>query len=107
MFAVIKTGGKQYKIKEGDVLRIEKLPQKVGDKVIFDQVLLISDEKGENVNIGQPLVKKAEVEGEVLEQGKGKKIKIIKYKPKTRYHKKIGHRQPYTKVKILRIELKK
>lgn len=100
MFAIIKTGGKQYQVKEGEVLTIEKLPQKAGDKIVFDKVLLID---GEEVKIGQPLVSGAKVEAEILEQKRGPKIKVIKYKPKVRYHRKKGHRQSLTKVKILKI----
>ncbi len=100
MFAVIKTGGKQYQVEEGEVLTIEKLAQKAGDKIVFDKVLLIGDEE---VKIGQPLVSGAKVEAEILEQKRGPKIKVIKYKPKVRYHRKKGHRQSLTKVKILKI----
>lgn len=103
MFAVIKTGGKQYLVKEGDVLSVEKLPQKVGEKIIFDQVFLIGDEKNKEVKIGQPIVKDAKVEAEILEQGKRPKIKVIKFKRKVRYHRKKGHRQFQTKVKIIKI----
>lgn len=102
-FAIIKTGGKQYLVKEGDILTIEKLPEKVGEKIIFDQVLLVSDEKGKEIKIGQPLVKEAKVEAEILEQTKGPKVKVIKFKRKIRYHRKKGHRQSLTKVKIIKI----
>ncbi|MFN3301527.1 MAG: 50S ribosomal protein L21 [Patescibacteria group bacterium] len=103
MLAVIKTGGKQYLVKEGDIIKIEKIEGKVGKKISFDEVLLLADEKGEKVEIGQPIIKKVKVKAEILEQGKDKKILVVKYKPKTRYRRKKGHRQPYTKVKILEI----
>lgn len=103
MFAIIKTGGKQYLVKEGDVLTIEKLPQRVGGKIDFSQILLVGDEKAEKTQIGQPTVKGVKVEAEILDQGKGPKVRIIKFKPKVRYRRKTGHRQPLTKVKILKI----
>jgi large subunit ribosomal protein L21 len=103
MFAVIKTGGKQYLVREGDVIEIEKKSAQVGDKIVFDEVLLLADEK--TTKIGTPLVKGAKVEAEVLEQLKGPKIKVIKFKRKVRYHRKRGHRQSYTKVKITKISL--
>jgi large subunit ribosomal protein L21 len=99
-FAVIKTGGKQYIVKEGQVLTVEKLVHE-GDKVTFDEVLLVADEK--KAAIGQPLVKGAKVTATVLEEGKGEKKIVFRYKAKTRYHKKKGHRQLFTKVKITKI----
>ncbi|MGC9049097.1 MAG: 50S ribosomal protein L21 [Patescibacteria group bacterium] len=104
MFAIIKTGGKQYLVKKGDVLFVEKLAGKVGEKIDFDQILLIGEEKDGELKIGQPLVKGAKVKAEILEQSKGPKIKVIKFKRKVRYHRKKGHRQPLTKVKILEIK---
>ncbi|MBI4653348.1 50S ribosomal protein L21 [Candidatus Kuenenbacteria bacterium] len=101
--SIIKTGGKQYKIKEGDILKVEKIKGENGDKIEFDKILLISDEKGEDIKIGQPYLKGTKIKAEILEQGKGKKIVILKYKAKTRYRKKQGHRQLYTKVKIGKI----
>ena len=101
MLAVIKTGGKQYKIKEGDVLSIEKIAGEKGDKVAFDNILLAGDDK--DLKIGMPLVNDTKIEAEIIEQGLGKKIYIVKYKPKIRYHKKTGHRQPCTKIKIIKI----
>ena len=99
--AVIKTGGKQYLVKEGDVLSIEKLDGKLeGATVSFDEVLLIDD--GKTTNTGATL-KSAKVGGEVVEAGRAKKVVIIRYKQKSRYFKKKGHRQPYTKVKITSI----
>src|SRR3989344_426555 len=98
-FAVIKTGGKQYKVAEGDVLRVEKLETK-GGEVVFDEVLLVVN--GE-VKLGKPLISGAKVSAKVLEEGKGEKKIVFKYKSKTRQHKKKGHRQPYTKVQITKI----
>ncbi len=100
MFAIIKTGGKQYKVAEGDVLMIEKLETE-GDQVVFDQVLLTAD--GEKVTLGKPMVKGATVSAKIMESGKGKKKMVFRYKAKTRYRKKKGHRQPYTKVQITKI----
>lgn len=99
MFAVIKTGGKQYKVKEGDTLTIEKLDLEVGKPVEFE-ALLISDDEGKDVKVGTPIVSGAKVTGKVLEQTKDKKVHVIKYKPKSRYRKNVGHRQPITRVKI-------
>lgn len=100
-FAVIKTGGKQYLVKQGDIIKIEKLDGKPGKKISFKDVLLVFDKKGKT-QVGRPKLK-ISIDAEILEQGRGKKIKVIKYKPKTRYHKKTGHRQYYTKVKITKI----
>lgn len=102
MFAVIKTGGKQYIVKEGQTVTIEKLEQDKGAKVSFD-VLLRAEEDGSKVDIGMPNVSGAKVEGEVVEHGKDKKIDVIKYRPKSRYRRHTGHRQPFTKVKITKI----
>ncbi len=102
MLAVIKTGGKQYLVAPGDKIKIEKIEEKEGKEVIFDQVLLV--EKNKKVEIGTPLVKGAKVMGKVLKQGKGKKVIVFKYKPKTRYKKKTGHRQPFTEVEITKIQ---
>lgn len=101
--AVIKTGGKQYKIKEGSELKVEKIEEEVGKKINFEEVLLISDEKGKDVQIGNPIVKDAKIEAEILEQGKAKKVEVRKYKAKTRYKRNVGHRQLFTKVKITKI----
>lgn len=100
-FAVIKTGGKQYKVAEGDVLRVEKLETKDGE-VVFDNVLLVIN--GE-VKLGKPVVSGAKVTAKVLEEGKGDKKMVFKFKSKTRQHKKKGHRQPYTKIQITKITL--
>ena len=98
MHAIIVTGGKQYKVAEGDTLFIEKLPAEADSQVVFDQVLAILD--GDKATIGTPNVKGAKVEATVLKNGKGKKIRIFKYTPKKGYRKRQGHRQPYTKVQI-------
>lgn len=103
MYAIIKTGGKQYKVSEGDLVRVEKLAYEVGETVDFDQVLLVSD-NGE-LKVGSPLVKGAKVSATVEDQNKDKKIVVFKYKPKKQYRKKHGHRQPYTLVKIDSINL--
>ncbi len=102
MYAVVATGGKQYKVQQGDVLRVEKLAGDVGAEVAFDKVLMFSD--GENVQIGQPMVEGAVVKGHIIEQGKSKKVIVFKYKRRKRYRRKQGHRQPYTAVKIDVIE---
>lgn len=98
MYAVIETGGKQYRVQQGDTIFIEKLDANDGDKVSFDKVLLISNEG--KVEAGKPYVQNAKVEASVIENGKAKKIIVFKYKAKKNYRKKQGHRQPYTKVKI-------
>ena len=103
MYAIIKTGGKQYKVSEGDLVRVEKLAYEVGDTVDFDQVLLVSND-GE-LKVGSPIVKGAKVSATVEDQNKDKKIVVYKYKPKKQYRKKHGHRQPYTLVKINSISL--
>ncbi len=101
-FAVIKTGGKQYKVAEGDVLAVEKLPT-AGGQIIFEEVLLVSD--GVSATVGTPTVPGAKVTAEVLEEGRGEKKIVFRYKSKTRYHKKKGHRQSFTKVRITKISL--
>ena len=98
MYAVIKTGGKQYKVSEGDVLFIEKLEAEAGQSVVFDQVLAVLD--GDKATFGAPTVEGASVDATVVKNGKGKKIRIFKYTPKKGYRKRQGHRQPYTKVQI-------
>ena len=102
MHAIIETGGKQYKVAEGDTLFIEKLPQEAGETVTFDKVLAILD--GDNTTIGTPVVAGAKVDASIVKNGKGKKIRIFKYNPKKGYRKRQGHRQPYTKVTIGKIE---
>lgn len=103
MFAVIKTGGKQYLVNEGSVLSVEKLDGEKGGQIVFDQVLLLAKEDGEEVKMGQPNIEGAKVTAEILEQGRSKKITVIKYKRKVRYSGKAGHRQAFTQVKILKI----
>ena len=100
MYAVIATGGKQYKVSEGDVIYVEKLDAEKDSEVTFDQVLAVG---GEKMTVGSPLVDSASVTGKVLEQGRGKKIIVYHYKRKSGYHKKNGHRQAYTKVQIDKI----
>jgi large subunit ribosomal protein L21 len=102
MYAIIETGGKQYIVHEGDTIRIEKLGYEPGAKVIFDKVLLLSTEL-EGIKIGDPSVKDASVEANVISEGKEKKVKIFKMKAKKGYRKSQGHRQPYTKVQIAKI----
>ena len=99
--AVIKTGGKQYLIKKGDKIRVEKIDGKDGDKIEFTDVLLL--EKDKKVEIGTPLIKNAKVVGKILKQGRGDKVIIYKYKAKKRYHRKAGHRQQFTEVEISEI----
>ncbi len=98
MYAIIETGGKQYKVQEGDILFIEKLNAEVGDDFVFDKVLAVSDE-GE-LKTGSPLLSGASVSAKVLAQGKDKKLIVFKYKAKKGERRKIGHRQPHTRVQI-------
>ena len=100
MYAIIATGGKQYKVSEGDIIYIEKLDADAGDDVTFDQVLAVG---GDKLTIGSPLVESASVTGKVQDQVKGKKVIVYHYKRKSGYHKKNGHRQAYTKVQIDKI----
>ncbi len=99
MYAIIATGGKQYKVSEGDVIKVEKLDAEAGNTVTFDQVIAVSDA---TLKVGED-VKNASVSATVLDQGRGKKVVVYKYKRKTGYHKKNGHRQAYTQVKIDKI----
>jgi len=100
-FAVIETGGKQYRVSVGDVIATEIITDKgEGDKVTFDQVLMTG---GSAVSVGTPTVKGASVTGEIIELGKGKKISVLRFRPKSRHRRKIGHRQQFAKVKILSI----
>ena len=101
MYAIIETGGKQYRVQEGDVVRVEKLKIADGEKVNFDKVLLVADEG--RINVGKPYVDGAVVEAVVENQGKAKKIIVFKYKSKKDYRKKQGHRQPYTQIKVEKI----
>ena len=98
MYAIIQTGGKQYRVSEGDVLSIEKLTAAEGEEVVFDQVLTVVSDN--DVKVGKPVVEGAKVTAKVVEHGKGKKILVFKYKAKSNYRKRQGHRQPYTKVVI-------
>jgi large subunit ribosomal protein L21 len=97
--AIIKTGGKQYKVSEGQSLKIEKINLKAGDNIKFETLLTYD---GENLNLGKPSLGE-KVEGEIIEQGKNKKVLVVKYKRKTRYRRNVGHRQLFTKVKIFSI----
>ena len=102
MYAIIETGGKQYKVNEGDIIFVEKLEKNEGETVVFDCVKAIS--AGEKLEIGAPTVAGAKVTANVLKNGTAKKIYVMKYKSKKNEKKKIGHRQPYTKVQIVSIE---
>ncbi|MBP8743414.1 MAG: 50S ribosomal protein L21 [Acidaminococcaceae bacterium] len=102
MYAIIQTGGKQYRVSEGDVVSIEKLTAAEGEEVVFDQVLTVVSDS--DIKIGKPVVEGAKVTAKVVEHGKGKKILVFKYKAKSNYRKRQGHRQPYTKVEISKIE---
>ena len=98
MYAIIKTGGKQYRVQEGDLITIEKLEAATDETVTFDQVLTVVNDG--SVKVGTPLVNGAKVTGKVVEHGKGKKILVFKYKAKSNYRRRQGHRQPFTKVRI-------
>ncbi len=98
MYAVVATGGKQYKVAEGDVLRIEKIPGQIGDTVNLDDVLMVAD--GDQVDIGRPKVANAAVNARIVEQGREKKVLVFKYKRRKRYRRMKGHRQPFTAIKI-------
>ncbi|MCM1112258.1 MAG: 50S ribosomal protein L21 [Muribaculum sp.] len=102
MYAIIATGGKQYKVSEGDIIKVEKLDAEAGNTVVFDQVIAVSDG---SLKVGDA-VASAAVSATVMEQGRGKKVIVYKYKRKTGYHKKNGHRQAYTQVKIDKIDCK-
>ena len=102
MIAIIKTGGKQYIVKPGDKLKIEKLDKKEGENVTFSEVLLVENDA--KVEVGSPFLKKAEVEAKILSHGKEDKVIAFKYKPKKRYARKVGHRQPFTEIEIIGIK---
>ena len=102
MFAVIETGGKQYRVNEGDIIFVEKLEVNEGDTVVFDRVKALSN--GQSFEVGTPVVEGAKVTAKVLKNGKSKKIYVMKYKAKKNEKKKMGHRQPYTKVQIVSVE---
>lgn len=103
MFAVIETGGKQYLIKTGDTLKIEKLEAEAGGDVVFDKVLLLAKEDGSDVQIGTPYLEGVSIAATVEEQGRGKKMRVVKFKRKVRYKRVRGHRQKYTKIKVKKI----
>lgn len=102
MLAVIKTGGKQYLVQPGDKIKVEKLEKKEGEQIEFSDVLLAK--KGKKIDVGSPIVSGAKVEAKILSHGKGDKVIVFKYKPKKRYSRKIGHRQPYTEIEITGIK---
>ena len=101
MYAVISTGGKQYRVSEGQTVRVEKIPGDIGTSVSLDRVLMLSD--GETVRVGQPTLPSVSVHGQIVEQGKAKKIIVFKYKRRKGYRKKRGHRQQYTALRIEKI----
>ena len=101
MLAIIKTGGKQYKVSQGDKIKIEKLEGEAGAKITFEEVLFIGDEK--DVKIGEPFLKGAKVEAKIVRQGRHKKVWGVKHKPKKRYKVKFGHKQLFTEVEIMKI----
>lgn len=101
MLAIIKTGGKQYKVEEGDKIKVEKLTGEAGDKIAFEEVLFVGDDK--SVSVGTPTVDKAIVEGKILAQDRHKKVWGIKHKAKKRYKKKYGHRQAFTEIEITKV----
>lgn len=101
MYAIVETGGKQYKVSEGDVVFVEKLLSQEGESVVLDKVLAIAKE--DDINFGKPFIEGASVSAKVVKNGKSKKIIVYKYKPKKGYHKKQGHRQPYSKIEIEKI----
>jgi large subunit ribosomal protein L21 len=103
MYAVVETGGKQYRVQEGDVITVEKLNVEAGEKVVFDKVLVAGE--GADIKVGKPYLEGCTVNAEVVENGKGPKVIIFKYKSKKDYRKKQGHRQPYTMVKIESVTL--
>lgn len=102
MYAIVETGGKQYRVEKDDVLFVEKLDAEAGETIVLDKVLLTANGEGE-VQAGKPYVEGAKVEAEVVEHGKNKKIVVFKFKPKNNFRNKQGHRQPYTKLKITNI----
>ncbi|MCK5084916.1 MAG: 50S ribosomal protein L21 [Candidatus Pacebacteria bacterium] len=103
MIAVIKTGGKQYKVSPKDKLKVEKLEGEEGAKITFDEVLLVSSEDSKDIKIGEPLIEKAKVEAKILRQARAKKVMVVKHKAKKRYNVKRGHRQYFTEVEIEKI----
>ena len=104
MFAVLNTGGKQYKVSQGDLIEVEKLESNTGDTITLDQVLMVGE--GEKIEVGSPYVSGCKVKGEVMEQGKGSKIIVFKKKRRKKYRRKNGHRQLFTQLKIIEITKK-
>ena len=102
MYVIVSSGGKQYKVKQGDIFRIEKIPGAVGDSVSFDKVLMFSD--GEKIRVGTPVLGDVSVQGHIVEQDRSKKIIVFKYKRRKSYRRKQGHRQQYTAIKIDEID---
>ena len=102
MIAIIQTGGKQYVVREGDALRVELLPEEAGKSITFE-ALLVADEDGKSVKVGKPHVAGAKVSAKVVEHGRADKVLVVKYKPKVRYRRHVGHRQPFTKIQIEKI----
>jgi large subunit ribosomal protein L21 len=101
VFAIVETGGKQYRVAEGQVIEVEKLAAARDETVSLDRVLMVS--AGDEIRVGRPLVEGARVEARVVDQRRGPKVTVFKYKPKTRYRRKLGHRQPFTRLRIERI----
>ena len=101
MFAIIETGGKQYLVQKGDKIQIEKLPTDAGQSVVFEKVLFTSN--GAEVQIGKPYISGAKVEAKVIKQGKGEKVRVFKYKQKSKYRRTIGHRQHFTEIEITKL----
>ena len=106
MYAIVNTGGKQYRVEPGDMVRVEYLPGDQGDLIEFDDVRLLSDDDGD-VTVGAPTVEGAKVTAEVVQQGRGKKVIVFKYKAKTRYRRKNGHRQNFTELRVTDISYSK
>ena len=102
MYAIFETGGKQYRVSPGETIQVEKLDVPIGETITFDRVLLVAD--GESVRVGQPVVEGATIRARVLRQGKSRKVIVFRYRPKQRYRRKKGHRQPYTLLQIEAIE---
>ncbi|MFN3285292.1 MAG: 50S ribosomal protein L21 [bacterium] len=102
MYAVVQTGGKQLRVSEGQTVRVERIPGEPGQEVVLDRVLMVS---GEQTLVGTPWVPGARVVARIVQQGRGRKVVVFKYKPKVRYRRKRGHRQPFTALRIERIEL--
>lgn len=103
MYAIIETGGKQYRAEEGKVLRVEKLPEAKGDVVVFDRVLLLNN--GQDVKVGNPYLEGCRVEGKITAAGRGRKIVVFKFKAKKNYKRKQGHRQPFSEVLVNKIQI--